>query len=145
MFIKQFASIVVRLTLEQLKIFKRREWNNTLVILSSFSVLEKSDSFASHFAEHFKDFKDTKKVKTKHVREMVEMEILWQGDAIGCMKSFGQLHCNLCMMERIEILKISRKEPEKLIKSKSEIYGACKHKTKFHKYCINGHPSIDKG
>ena len=105
---------------------------------------EKSDSFASHFAEHFKQSDED--VRRKHVREMVKMEILWQGDAISCMKSFGQLNCHLCMRERIEILKWSKKNLEKLINSRSEIYGACRHKTRFHRYCMNGNiASTDEG
>jgi len=34
----------------------------------------------------------------------------------------------------MEIVKASRKHPEKLINSCSEIYGGCRHKPKFHRY-----------
>ena len=100
---------------------------------------EKSDSFADHFAKHFKDGK----MKRKHGREMVEMEILWQGEIIGCMKSFKQLNFWLCMQERLEILKMAKKEPKKLINSRSEIYGGCQHNTKFHRYHMNGFGTDD--
>jgi len=65
------------------------------------------------------------------------MKILWQGDAISCMKSFGTLKCSLCMRERLEILKKSQKEQDKLINTCGEIYGACRHKTRFHRYTQN--------
>ena len=39
------------------------------------------------------------------------------------------------MKERIEILKLSRLEPEKTINKNNEIYGACPHNPKFHKFC----------
>ena len=87
---------------------------------------EKSDSFASHFASHCEGDNDKEtKLKRKDVRSKVKVEIIWQGDAISCMKSFGQLNCSLCMRERLEILKMSKQDPENLINSKSEIYGAC--------------------
>ena len=49
------------------------------------------------------------------------------------------------MEERIEILKASWKEPDKLINSRSELYGACRHNTKFHRYTINGKLGTDDG
>ena len=50
------------------------------------------------------------------------------------MKSFGKRTCVLCMKERLEILKRSKENPEQLINSRGEIYGACRHKTKFHRF-----------
>lgn len=96
---------------------------------------EKSDSFAAHFASHFLD--QEQDARRQDIRNMVDMEIVWQGDAISCMKSFGQLNCRLCMKERLEILKQTRKYPDKLLNSKSELYGACRHKTKFHRLEMN--------
>ena len=65
------------------------------------------------------------------------------------MKSFGQLNCNLCMKERTTILKVAKEEKllgrSILINSKSEIYGACRHKTKFHRYHVNEVTSADEG
>ena len=61
-----------------------------------------SDSFAAHFAGHC-----TLGVKpsNKELREMMKYQIIWQGNPISCMKTFGKLDCLLCMRERIEILK----------------------------------------
>ena len=85
---------------------------------------EKSDSFASHFASHYEGDNDKEtKLKRKDVQSKVKVEIIWQGDAISCMKSFGQLNCCLCMQEQLEILKMSKQDPENLINSKLEIYG----------------------
>ena len=70
----------------------------------------------------------------------------WQGagikhyDPISSMKTFGRVNCNLCMMERLEILKAERidrlKGEGKLINSSNELYGSCRHRTKFHRYHI---------
>ena len=38
------------------------------------------------------------------------------------------------MKERIEILKLAQGNPGALIDGCSKIYGACQHRTRFHKY-----------
>ena len=38
------------------------------------------------------------------------------------------------MKERISILTETRERPTRLIKSCNKIYGACRHKTRFHRY-----------
>ena len=101
-----------------------------------------SDSFAAHFATHYNPGDRATSATT---RVMTKTEIIWKGDAISCMKSFGKLSCKLCMRERIAILKKARKEPDKLINSCGEIYGACRHKTKFHRCNQNTTPSTDDG
>jgi len=63
------------------------------------------------------------------------MDILWKGNPISCSKSFGKLNCSLCMKERLLILKALGDNAEKrLINSNNELYGACRHKSKFHRY-----------
>jgi hypothetical protein len=91
----------------------------------------KSDSFASHFTQHCK-----KEVKptSDEIRKMMKVKIVWQGNAISCMKSFGKLNCSLCMPERIEILCTIPQEEWKIINHCNEIYGACQHKTSFHRF-----------
>jgi hypothetical protein len=60
--------------------------------------------------------------------------IVWQGNATSWMKSFGKLNCSLCMQESIEILRTIRQEEWKIINHCNEIYGACQHKTRFHRF-----------
>ena len=92
-----------------------------------------SDTFAYHFAQHIDPTLHTT-INVPKIRGMVKMEVLWQGDPISCMKSFGTNACSLCMRERVEILNQHRKDPNSLINSNTEIYGACRHKTRFHRY-----------
>ena len=40
------------------------------------------------------------------------------------------------MKERLKILEISKENPNLIINSNSEFYGACRHKPKFHRYAI---------
>ena len=39
---------------------------------------------------------------------MVEVDILWQGGAISCMKTFGTYSWRLSMQEQLEIYKASK-------------------------------------
>jgi len=97
---------------------------------------DKSDSFADHMANHFEE-RGLTAATCQMTKEMVKMKLLWQGNIISCMKSFGKRNCKLCMKERLAILRKSQKNPKKMINAKSEIYGGCRHKTKFHRFNLN--------
>jgi hypothetical protein len=86
-------------------------------------------TFAKHFAKHFEG-----KATAKEVKEKLKIEVLWQGNPISCMKTFRKLGCKLCMMERVALLKAMEEDPNNTINTRDEIFGACKHKTKFHQY-----------
>lgn len=93
-----------------------------------------SDSFAKHWASHH--FPDSHiEITLDMVRQMKEIDILWQGNPISCMKSFKKRAYCLCMTEHLLILKTSRgKDAKKLINSNNEIYGGCHHIPKFHRF-----------
>ena len=105
---------------------------------------KKSDTFASHFGQHALEQKDPrdrdKKTTTDDIRRNVRMEVIWQGNAISCMKTFGQLSCKLCMQERIKIheeMTLDKSRPmRKLINSGTEI-------PKFHRLALRN-PSTDE-
>jgi hypothetical protein len=92
---------------------------------------KKSDSFAAHFASL---------VPTGTVRKeinnfiKVKCEIVWQGNPLNCVKTFGTNGCKLCAKERLEILKLTRFTPDLAINSCNEVYGACRHKPRFHRF-----------
>ena len=96
---------------------------------------KQSDSFAKHFASHFKD----KEIARGDVRKITSVDILWQGKPISCVKTFKKLNCSLCTRERLEIYQAMKKEKENntnlLINSLNELYGACRHNPRFHRYC----------
>ena len=102
---------------------------------------EKSDSYAKHFAKQFtNDLKPT----SPNQREGITCSIIWQGNPISVVKTFGSRNCALCAKERIEILKHSYSHPQSLINSNNEIYGACRHKPRFHRYVKQTTPSTDE-
>ena len=80
-----------------------------------------SDSFAQHFAQHIDSTKQNS-IRTRDIRAMVKMDIIWQGDPISCMKTFGTNSCKLCMKERLEILHRHRADPFSIINSNNKIY-----------------------
>ena len=90
-----------------------------------------SDSFAAHFSQHFKE---KSKVKRREVRQLLNVEVLWKGNPICCTKTFGKNSCQLCMKERLSILNNLKNNPKETINSNSEIFGACRHRPKFHRY-----------
>ena len=48
------------------------------------------------------------------------------------------------MKERLEIMKAIKHEPGRLINSKNELYGACRHKPRFHRYTTTIPPVLMK-
>ena len=56
---------------------------------------------------------------------------------IGGMKKFTKPNCNLCMEERLTILKKLRDICVTVMNKNSEIYGDCSHKTNFHQFFLS--------
>jgi hypothetical protein len=46
------------------------------------------------------------------------------------------------MQERIEILRTIRQEEWKIINHCNKIYGACRHKTRFHRFLLKEHTNV---
>ena len=92
-----------------------------------------SDSFVWHFVTVAKA-ENRDKLTRKDVRKCISVEILWQGNPITVMKMFGKLSCRLCMKEKIHILNEVCTKPKSTINRRNKLYGACRHKTRFHRY-----------
>ena len=88
-----------------------------------------SDSFAEHTVSHLPPRISP---TAAAMAERWQYEIVWRGDPIKTMTSFGTLECRLCMREKITILNASWDSPERMLNKQREIYGACHHKAKFH-------------
>ena len=99
----------------------------------------KSDSFASHFAKQIPD-----KTTRDEIKFDMKVTIKWQGNPLTCVKTFGTHKCKLCMKEKIHILPALKDNPEKTINSRTKIYGACLHKTRFHHLECNTPASTDE-
>ena len=68
---------------------------------------QKSDSFAAHFVHHF----NTNMSRTDLLKYMT-FKIVKQLNLIGAIKIFTKPNCNLCMQERLTILKKLRESKE---------------------------------
>ena len=93
---------------------------------------KKSDSFAAHFVQHFNNTKSR-----TYLRKCMTFKVLKQLNPIGAMKTFTKPNCNLCMQERLTILKKLRDKRVTVMNKNSEIYGACRHKTTFRRFCLS--------
>ena len=80
--------------------FKKRMDGHFSDLLRLFKNGQKSDSFAAHFAQHF----NTTTPRTD-LRKYMTFKVLKQLNPIGEMKTFTKPNCNLCMEERLTILK----------------------------------------
>ena len=87
------------------------------------------DTFAAHFAQHF-DQKPT----PQQCREIMKFEILSKVNPIWPMKTWSKSSCTLYMKGRLEIVSRSRRRYGKMINNCSEIYRACRHNLRFHRF-----------
>ena len=101
---------------------------------------KRSDSYAKHFAKVLSNFKES---TTALQLNSINNSLLWHGNPISVVKTFGSPKCALCTREKLEIFKQSRENPSLLINSCNELYGACMHKPKFHTY-VKADPSTDE-
>ena len=84
---------------------------------------QKSDSFASHFEQHF-----NATTSRTDIRKYMTFKVVKQLNPIGAMKTFTKPNCNLCKEERLKILKKLRYKRVTIMNKSSEIYGAYRHK-----------------
>ena len=109
------------------------------------STLLKMELLLILFAKHFASVEMIEgKTTAKHIRDRTSLDILWQGNPLSSVKSFGKSNCALCMKERLEIMKAMKNQPTRLINSSKELYGACRHRPVFHRY-TNYTTSADEG
>ena len=101
---------------------------------------QKSDSFAAPFVQQFKTT-----TSCKDVRKYMTFKVVKQLNAIGAMKTFTKPNCNLCMQESSTILKKICEKRVTVNNKNSEIYGACRHKTTFHKFFLSTDDTVFNG
>ena len=88
-----------------------------------------SDSYTKHFAKLCPD----KPEMVKHIRNLMKVKVLWEGNPLSVNKTFGKIECSLCMKERTLILQQQYTDKSRLTNESNEFYGACRHRAKFHR------------
>ena len=94
-----------------------------------FQRKEGTDSFAKHMVRHFDSIP-----KAGQIRDLCTFEIIRAINPFSFMRGIRTYECRLCMEEKVEILKAKKNNPRTLINENSDIYGPCRHRTKFHRY-----------
>ena len=61
---------------------------------------QKSDSFSAHFVQHFNNT-----TSRTDLRKCMTFKVIKQLNHIGAIRTFTKPNCNLCMQERLMILK----------------------------------------
>ena len=64
-------------------------------------------------------------------------KVVKQLNPIGTMQTFTKPNCNICMQECLTILKKLHGKHVTVMNKNPEIYGACRHKTTFHQFCLS--------
>ena len=103
----------------------------------------RADAFSKHFSNLCRDCSSSNEVRAKMKKIMIPT-ILWQGDRIRCMKSSRTLQCNICMVERKEILSRFRTNRSDIINDNSDIFSSCKCNSRFHKFSRKVTPTLKK-
>ena len=101
---------------------------------------QKSDLFAAHFVQHF----NNTTLRTD-LRKCMTFKVVNQLNPIGAMKTLPKPNCNLCIQERLTILKMLREKRVTVMNKNSEIYGACRHKTTFHRFFLSTDDTVFNG
>ena len=101
---------------------------------------QKSYSFAAHFIQHFNSTTSRTELST-----FMTFKVLKHLNTIGAMKTFTKPNCNLCMQDRLTILKMIHDKHVTVMNKNSEIYGACRHKTCFHRFCLSTDDPVFNG
>ena len=120
--------------------FKKRMDDNFSDIQRLLKNGQKSDSITAHFVQHFNS-------TTSHteLRKCMTFKVLKQLNQIGAMKTFTKPNCNLCMQERLTIVKMIRDKHVTVMNKTSDIYGSCRHKTCFHRFCLSTDDTVFNG
>ena len=87
------------------------------------------DTSAAHSAQNF-DQNPT----PQQCREIMEFEILSTINPIRWMKTWSKYSCTVCTKEKLEIISSSRCRYDKLMNACSELYRACRHNPRFHRF-----------
>ena len=118
------------------KIFLIAFLENSLIfsppILDHLELLHKSDSFAAHLVQHFNNT-----TSRTDLRKCMTFKVVKQLNPIGARETYTKPNCNLCMQERLTILKNLHDKRVTVMNKNSEIYGACRHKTTFRQFCLS--------
>ena len=92
---------------------------------------QKSDSFEANFGQHFNTT-----ISRIELCNYMMFKVVNQLNLIGGMNTFTKPNCNICMEERLTILKKLHEKCVTVMNNNSEIYGAFRQKTNLHQFFL---------
>jgi hypothetical protein len=95
-----------------------------------------SSSLVKHLAQkdHWPELAQGEITTPKQLRAKLIFNVVYQGNPISAVRSFGTNRCKICMKEQIEILKHSFDPTVKLMNSRLEIHSSYLHKPEFRRF-----------
>ena len=115
---------------------KTRFQRHTSQTIKCHETGERSTSVAKFFAATLMNWRPGT-VSSNLVRNQTNYSILWQGNPLSTVQTFGTPHCKLCSKERLEIYKRARFKRATLINERTNLFEACNHKPSFHRYKVD--------
>ena len=88
--------------------------------------------FSRHFAKCYEKEYGTKEYSVKKLKKLVRHEVIWEGNALSVVKTFGSDQCRLCAEEKFCIWEDNCRNFRYMLNKRQEIYGACAHNVHFH-------------
>ena len=71
------------------------------------------------------------------LRKCMTFKVVNQINLIGTMKSFKKPNCNIFIEGRLTVLKNLHDKNVTVMNKNLEIYGACRHKLNFRRFCLS--------
>ena len=68
------------------------------------------------------------------MKKLVRHEILWEGNPLSVVKTFGTENCRLCAEEKFAIFESNCRNFQHCVNKRSEIYSKCAHNVYFHHF-----------
>jgi hypothetical protein len=99
-----------------------------------------SDSYARHFGGLVP--KGAKPPTPGEQSARISCSLIWKGNPLSAVKTFGKNSCKLCNRERMAIVKAEHNNPKSLINSRSELHGTCCHLPRFHRLSLKTKPKV---
>ena len=124
--------------------YKQRTQMHIQNIRDAFMKGKTSSTLANHITKHLYALRAREEINvdnnlTAQIRNLMEFKVLWTGNPISTVNTFGSDKCELCMEERLILTsELLHSKGKKCLNRANEIFGPCRHKPKFHRYCITG-------
>ena len=96
---------------------------------------ESSTRFSSHFAKCYQEeYGPDARYDVNKMRNLCIHEIIYEGNAISVVKTYGTQKCRVCAEEKFAIWEENCRNFCFILNKRKEIYGACAHNVHFHHF-----------